>query len=246
MKHLLIIFFTFLAIFACKKKETEEETPIAEPPANGVLAITINSFDTLGMQEPNTYSTSVFLSGTAYSSATDASGKVSFTIPSGTYYPSVIRSKYEAFPFSANVTSNNTTSVTSAVYQNSTYSVQIANPSASSSAINLTFNLDKAVPFGKSVKVAVLYGTNTSLSVNSYSVVETFTTSTQSSTHNVYTGAIQTAINQLPVNTQFYLMAVPCSYGNYFSTILNKNILVGDYLPPVGVSSPSVTLTKTW
>lgn len=247
MKNLLIILFAVLLFLSCKKKETSEETPVTPTPANGNLEITVKSYDSLGYPEVGTINTSVFLSGTSFSSPTDANGKVAFNVPPSNYFPSIIRSQYEGIPFSANVTSNNTTTFTTNIYKNSKHGLQFTGGNAATTgSVGISFNLTKPVPSGKTVRVAVLFGTNSSLSVNSYSVVEHFDVAQQANTINVYQGALQTAIGALSPNTPFRLLAVPCSYGDYYSTILNKNILVGDYLPPVGAQSATIALTKTW
>ncbi|MBI2722156.1 MAG: hypothetical protein HYX39_08270 [Bacteroidetes bacterium] len=249
MKKAGWIFLIFLVVLSCKKKQdTPEPTPVTPAPENGTLNIHVKSYDSLGFLEPATYSTTVFLSGTSFSSAANTNGDVSFNVPPGNYLPSVIRSKYEGFPFSSNVTSNITTSVDTSIYQNSTYSLQITGGSATtSSMVNISFNVSKSIPSGKSVRVAVLFNKSSPPSVNSYSTAEVFNVSTQSTSNlNIYSGALQTAIGQLPVNSTFYLLAIPCSYGSYFSPLLNKSILVGDYLPPVGAPTATIFLTKTW
>lgn len=249
MKKTAWILLTLMVVLSCKKKDnTPEPTPVTPAPENGTLIINVKSYDSLGFPEPSTINTSVFLSGTSFSSAANTNGDVSFNVPPGNYLPSVIRSKYEGFPFSSNVTSNVTTTVATSLYQNSTYSLQITGGSAAtSSMVNISFNLSATVPTGKSVKVAVLFSKTSVPSVNSYSVAEVFDVLNQSTSNlNVYSGALQTAIGQLPANSSFKLLAIPCSYGQYFSTLLNKNILVGDYLPPVGAPTATITLTKPW
>lgn len=249
MKKAGWIFLIFLVVLSCKKKQdTPEPTPVTPAPENGTLNINVKSYDSLGFPEPSTLNTTVFLSGTSFSSTANVNGDVSFNIPPGNYLPSVIRSKYEGFPFSSNVTSNVTTTVATSVYQNSTYSLQITGGSAAtSSMVTISFNLSKTIPASKSVKVAVLFSKSSAPSVNSYSAAEVFDVLTQNTTNlNVYSGALQTAIGQLPINSTFYLFAIPCSYGPYFSTLLNKSILVGDYLPPVGAPTATIFLTKTW
>lgn len=248
MKFIVSALVILLFCISCKKKSSSTEVQTTPPVENGNLNITILSYDSIGGAEAKTYNTSVFLSGTSYSATTDSNGKVSFNLPPATYAPSVIRAKYEGVPFSAVVSSNNTTSVSSFVAQNSTYSLQITNANAiSQNSVTLSMNLSQPVPAGKQVKVAVLFGTNSSLSVNSYSVVQEFLLPQQNNpNYNVSSGSLQTAINQLAMGSTFRLLAVPVSYGNYFSTVLNKNILVGDYLPPVGVPTASYVLTKSW
>ncbi len=235
-----------LLVFSCKKKKEsapEEPAPVVE---NGTLAVKINSYDSLGYPEAKTYSTSIFINGTGYS--VDTNGNASLSLPPGTYFPSVLRTKYEGVPFSANVSSNVTSSVTSFVARNSPYALQINSGNAvNQDSITLSLTLNKAIPAGKQVKFAVLMGTNTLVSVNSYTVFnEFYLTQTSNPKFNICSGALKTAINQLPTLTNFYLLAVPVTYGNYYSTILNKNILVGDNLPVAGASTPSIQLTKTW
>ncbi|MCW3076475.1 MAG: hypothetical protein JWO32_1084 [Bacteroidetes bacterium] len=248
MKFRVSVIAILLICFSCKKKSSASEEQTTPAVENGNLNINILSYDSLGNLEAKTYNTSVFLSGTSYSATTDSNGNVSFSLPPATYAPSVLRPKYEGVPFSAVVSSKNTSSVSSFVAQNSTYSLQITNANAvNQSSVTLSMNLSQSVPAGKQVKVAVLFGTTSALSVNSYSVVQEFFLAQQNNpNYNICSGSLQTAINQLTSGSTFRLLAVPVSYGNYFSTVLNKNILVGDYLPPVGVSTASYVLTKSW
>ncbi|MGZ4099954.1 MAG: hypothetical protein ACXVNM_13795 [Bacteroidia bacterium] len=248
MKALITILFISLLVFSCKKKQNSTTETPAPAEENGILNITINSYDSLGNIEAKTYSTSVFLSGTSYSGTTDTNGKISFNVPPSTYVPSVIRPKYEGVPFLANVASNSITSVNSFVARNSPYvlTINFGNP-VNQDSVTLSMNLNKSIPAGQSVKVAVLFGANSSVGVNSYTVFNQFNlTQTSNPNFNICKGAIKTAINQLPTNTNFFLVAVPVTYGNYYSNILNKNILVGDNLPTQTVPTASIQLTKTW
>lgn len=249
MKPVINILLVTLILCACKKKKdssSQDETP-ASPP-NGTISMNISSIDSLGDPEAKTYSTSVFLSGTSYSGAVDSFGKISFNVPPGTYFPSIIRPKYESVPLSINVSSNSTSSVNTFVARNSPFALTINSGAAiNQDSVTLNLSLNKPVPAGKFIKVAVLFGTTNTLTVNSYSVVQEFYMYQQNySYYNVCFGQVKTAINQLSTNSSFRLLAVPVTYGNYFSSVLNKNILVGDNLPTQSAPTATIQLTKTW
>ncbi|MCE3260621.1 MAG: hypothetical protein K0S12_2262 [Bacteroidetes bacterium] len=245
MKKLGIVALLFVLAFACKKNEKPEETPVPEPAPNGTLNLSVLTFDSLGDPE-STVNTKVFLSGTSYSATCDAQGKVSFSLPAGSYAPSIIRSGYEAPPVSISVQSNSTTVSTNSLYMHSPYGLTISGGNAASStSVALTMNLNKSVPAGKSVKTMVLFSTNPGLSVHSYSVFNQYLLDQNNPNFNVSSGSIQTSINQLPTGTDFYLLAVPATGGNFYSSILGKNILLGDNLP-TSVPTATIKLTKTW
>jgi hypothetical protein len=248
MKPVIHILLLTLFLCSCKKKESSTQEETTPPPANGTISMNIASIDSVGDTEAKTYSTSVFLSSTPYSGVADTFGKISFNVPPGTYFPSIIRPKYESVPLSINVTSNNTSSVNTIVARNSPYVLSISSGAAvNQDSVTLNLSLNKPIPAGKTIKLAVLFGSTNTVSVNSYSVVSELYMYQQSySNFNVCSGAVKTAINQLSGPSPFYLVVVPVTYGNFYSSILNKNILVGDNLPSQGVPTASIQLTKTW
>jgi hypothetical protein len=247
VKKTVIFLLAFAFAFACKKKNNEDENPAPVTPANGTLNITISSYDSLGTLEAKTVSTTVSLAGTSHSAACDTNGKVAFSVPAGNYAPNVLRTKYEGVPFNVSVSSGAATNATSFVARNSPYILQITGGSSNSTgSVAVSMNLNQSIPAGKQVKVAVLYGTQPGLSVNSYTVFnEIYLSQTSNPNYNVCSGAIQTAVNQLPSNSDFYILAVPVTYGNYYSSILGKNILVGDNLP-LTVPTATIKITKNW
>jgi hypothetical protein len=248
MKRAAIVLLALVIGFSCKKNEkSESENPAPVTPANGTLNFTITSYDSLGQAEAKTPNTSISLAGTAYSAACDSNGKASFSLPSGNYAPNVIRAKHEGAPFNVSVSSGGTTNATSFVARNSPFTLQFAGGGANSTGnVSVSMNVNPAIPAGKSVKVAVLCSSQPGLSVSSYSVInEIYLTQNSNSNYNVCTGAIQSAVNQIPNGGDIYLLAVPVTYGNYYSNILGKNILIGDNLP-LSVPTATIKLTKNW
>lgn len=253
MRFIAILIPALLLFASCKKKDkSEESTTTPSTPANGTFNIAIASYDSIGGLEAKVLNTSVFLSGTSYSATPDTNGFVSFSVPPGQYFPSIVRSNYEGSPFFAVIGSNNTTNASAIVARNSPWALQIANgQSFNPDSVTLSMNLNKPVPAGKLVKVAVIFAPTPPVTVHSYSVCQEFYLSQANNPNfNVCKGAIKAAIASLPsgvtTSQPFYLLAVPVSYGNYYSSFLAKNVLLGDNLPTTSMPTATIGLSKTW
>lgn len=250
----IAILLTAAAIFAsCKKKDKDSgSSTAAVSKANGTFNIAISSYDSLGYLDSKVLNTTVFLSGTSYSGNPDTTGMISFSLPEGNYFPSIIRSNYEGSPFFSNVASGGVTNASAIIARNSPFGLQIGSAQAvNPDSVTLSLNLNKPVPAGKLVKVGVIFSSNTPISVNSYNVYQEFYLSqTNNPNFNVCKGAIKSAIAGLASGTStptpFYLLAVPVTYGNYYSSFLGKNVLLGDNLPTQSAPTATIGLSKTW
>ena len=98
-------------------------------------------------------------------------------------------------------------------------------------SITLTFNLSKTIPVGKFVKLAVITGTNNGLNPNDFASVDIVNLTSPN--------VVKLNIAKLPnlvaaiatlSNTSFYVNAIPVTYGNYYSNLLFKSVLLGDNL----------------
>jgi hypothetical protein len=230
---------------ACKKKEepSPEQPPPPAPVQTGELRIKVTAHDSLGDVTPQHEGVKVTLQ-TGATATTNSSGEVTFTgLPYGVYAPSLLKSGFEAPPSTANLQSSSQ-SVNLPVVQHSRYKLgNLQCMAQSENNITLYFNLDNAVPQGKSVKIAVLAHTVAPTAANFLSAdVVTITTQQVNGMPIAGLPGLKSTLTALPQGSVFYVSALPVAYGLYENNITVKPNILGESLHSPG----SIQLIKNW
>jgi hypothetical protein len=243
MKKRLIVFSMLVFVFSCKKKE--DKKPVEpEPVKTGTLTVNIVLYDSLGQAEADRSGVTVKLANTAFAGVTSAAGSVSFSgVTQGLHYPVFIKTGYEGPPTSINLDSEaKTTSVV--VARLSPFNLNnLAGQPVNKDSITISFALDKAIPAGKTCRIAVLYD-SLATSAQKFNGVEFITVASQNTiNYNIsqLTG-LKTFLNKLPNGKPYYISAVPISYGLYESNLSAKPVLLGDNL----FFPDNLTFYKNW
>ncbi|MDX2172730.1 MAG: hypothetical protein SFY56_06385 [Bacteroidota bacterium] len=233
IKNILFILICF-TFFNCKKKsETPEEATPAPKPTSSIN-IFVTSYDSLGTIDNNNGSLPISFYQTSYSATTNTVGLALFSnIPYDTYVPILNKIGYDTAPLSITLNSANTLTVNLPFAKQSPYKMDtLIGQSLNKDSITLTFNLSKSIPVGKTVKLAVITGTNNGLNPNDFISVDIINLSSPNvvKLNVAKLPNFANAVAALATNTNFYVNAIPVTYGSYYSNILYKNVLLGDNL----------------
>ncbi len=236
IKNGLILFVCFI-VFCCKKKTSE---PLGHAPEFYSVNCNVISYDSLGNIDGNNVGLTVnflhaySISTNDYSTVTNSGGIAVFNnISSNSYVPTINKIGYDYAPLI--ISSNGPSSIVNinipfakqSPYKMDTLIGAIYNKDS----ITLTFNLSKPIPAGKFVKLAVITGTNNGLNPNDFTSVDIVNlTSPNINKLNIAKLPNLVAAIATLSNTSFYVNAIPVTYGNYYSNLLFKSVLLGDNL----------------
>lgn len=250
MRKSIIISALFLFVFACKKKNDPEPTPQPEPEKTSSLTVKVIRYDSLGDLEIDYSGVNVSIANTSFSAVTNTAGIANFTgLPSKYQVPLLFKAGYDAAPFSVDLTNTpNYTTSPMPVAKISGFKVNQASFSTQfidKDSITISLTLDKAVPAGKMVKLAVLTGTNTGISALNYFSADIILLNSSSVVKRniAKLPEFQSKLNTLTIGTNFYIKVTPVSYGLFESNLYNGKILLGDSEP---YSPISPAYQKNW
>lgn len=235
MKKVFILIGFILIGFACKKKNNEE-VPEPQPVVvqKGEISLTVQAYDSLGKLLPNFYGQKVKLDA-SHSAITDSLGKVHFSdLPYGDYYPSLVKDFWEAPPITITLAESAKNSVVP-IAQIAPWKAQSLSALAiKPDSIIVNFKLDRPVPAGQQVKMALIASKDNSLSGNNFKSVDVFFTSTDNVNQlNIAKFArFKNMVEGLDSADVFYIKVLPVSYGEFTSNLLGKSLLLGDNLFP--------------
>ncbi len=227
---ILLVCFT---VFSCKKKTdtTTDTTPAPKPTSS--INFYITSYDSLGNIDANNSALTVSLYQKPYSAVTNTAGLATVSdLPYDTYVPLINKIGFDYAPLSVTLNTANTLTVNIPFAKQSPYKMDtLIGTIYNKDSITLTFNLSKTIPAGKFVKLAVITGTNNGLNPNDFASVDivNLTSPTVNKLNIAKLPNLVAAIATLS-NTSFYVNAIPVTYGNYYSNLLFKSVLLGDNL----------------
>lgn len=234
-KNLGIILLTVVLVFNCKKENPApqpEPTPVA--PISGDLLLKVVSYDSLGQIVSDQGGQKVRLDA-SHTGTTNTAGEVLFVnVPHGDYFPSLVRDYWEGpavkINFSAATPSTSLPFAQIAPWKAQSFTALAIRPDS----IIVNFKLDRPVPAGKQVKMALLAGTENNLSGSNYKSVDIFFTS--ASTVNQLNIANFARFKNLVASVDsgkvYYIKVLPVSYGEYTSNVLGQSVLLGENLFP--------------
>jgi hypothetical protein len=249
MKKSLLLVTLLLFVFACKKNKEKDPPPQTEPEKTSSLTVQVIRYDSLGDAVPDRSGVSVSLPGTSFSAVTPSSGVVTFNgVPAKIHVPVIFLAGNDAGPFSVDlsaVTPYTAPDVPVAQLSpfrvsSSSFNGQKVNPDS----ITVSFTLEKQIPSGKSIKLAVLTGTSSNIMGTNYLSADIVPLSTSSvvKMNIAKLPDFYSKINNLGFNTNFYVKVTTASYGLFESNIYTNKILLGDCEP----YSPALMFQKTW
>lgn len=229
----LILVLAGLLLLNCKKEEPEP-APLPVEQKSGDLLLKVVSYDSLGQVMADQSGQKLRLDA-SHIATTDAAGEVRFTaMPYGDYFPSIVRDFWEGPALKVTLAAANTSSslpfAQIAVWRAQSLTAIAVRPDS----IVINFKLDRAVPAGKQVKMALLAGTENNLSGSNYKSVDIFFTS--ASTVNQFNIAnfarFKNLVAGLDSGKVYFIKVLPVSYGEYTSNVLGQPVLLGDNLFP--------------
>ncbi len=231
-------------MMACKKEKTSTSPPESQPVQTGTLNLKIQMYDSLGNLETDASGVKVFLAPTTLTAVTGSDGLLQFKdLLYGNYYPSLNKDWYEGAAVAFNLNAGTVTSVLPfarfSQYKLTNLSGQVYNKDS----VVLSYYLSKPIPAGMTCKVAVIAG---SLGVKStdFSCSDVITISTQQVTkQNVAKlPELQKWLANARDSSVFYIDVIPVSYGEYFSNLNQKKVLLGRN----PYTSNNLPLKKNW
>jgi len=251
LKQGLIILVLILFAFACKKKKDTEPTPEPVPEKTCALTIELQRYDSLGDLETDHSGVSVSLSlngpVVSISGTTTASGILNFpNVPARIGVPNIFKSGYDGAPLMFDLTNSTSYTISGVpVAKVSPFKIQsFTGQFVNKDSITLSFTIDKSIPAGKLLKVAVLTGTNSGISSsNHFSADLIFLNTTTVNKYNIaLLPSLKSKLNTLAYGTTFYITAIPVSYGLYQSNLYGGSVVLGDnnYYPS------ALSYVKNW
>ena len=233
LKNIILILVCF-TLFCCKKKKdtSEESTPTPKPTSS--INIYVVSYDSLGSIDNNNNLIPVSFYQTSFSATTNTAGIAVFNnLPYDTYIPIINKIGYDVAPLGLTLNSTNILTAILPLAKQSPYKMDtLIGQNFNKDSITLTFNLSKTIPAGKTVRLAVITGTNNGLNPNDFVSVDIVNLSSPNvvKLNVAKLSNFANAVAALATNTNFYVNAIPISYGPYYSNILYKSVLLGDNL----------------
>lgn len=245
----ILFFLIVLGLFSCKKEDTSPSTTSVSSSSSvkkSTIHYFIKQYDAYGSAMADRSGIQIKLLGTSFVDTTDASGYSRMdSVPQGIYSLLLAKSGYDVPSLSINFNANSPLSYNTFIAEPSTYSVTSFSANVYSlDSVTVSFTLlGNPIPSGKTVAVEVLLGNNSSLSVFNF----TANTKIQASGLNVVNYNIAKdffmyyGLSQLSSN-QFYLKAVPVSYGVLLGNGNSQSQIIGESNSP----SSNIMLTKNW
>lgn len=239
--NIILLIVSFVFFISCKK---DEQKPLGEHPPLEHFSVNCNvtSYDSLGNIDANNIGITLTLqpvyvdqSHNGYIATTNTAGVAVFqNIVENSYIPNINLLGYDCAPllFKSGGPSS-TVNVNLPFAKQSPYKMDtLIGQNFNKDSITLTFNLSKSIPAGKFVKLAVITGTNNGLNPNDFVSVDivNLTSPNVVKLNVAKLPNFLAAVNGLATNTNFYVNAIPVTYGSYYSNILYKSVLLGDNL----------------
>jgi len=235
MNYGWILIVVGILLSACNKEDvTVLPSPSPAEVKRGELVLRVVCYDSLGQLMSGQSGQRVRLDA-SHTATTDAAGEVKFTdLPYGDYFPSLVRDFWEApalkISLAAAQSTINIPFAQIAGWKAGSLSALAIRPDS----IVVNFKLSQPVPAGKQVKLALLGGTENTLSGNNYKSLDIFFTT--SSTVNQLNIANFTRFKNLVAGLDsgkvYFIKVLPVSYGEYTSNVLGQSVLLGDNLFP--------------
>lgn len=235
MKHLIAAGALLFIFFSCKKDQpSTTPAPVTPEVKTGEIRLKVLFYDSLG--ELRSPLVGQLLRLDSVNSATvDANGEVSFKdIAYGNYFLSVVKDFWEGPPVkithNAALTTATVPFAAIAPWQAKNFTAQAFNKDS----IEVNFNLDRAVPASKQVKMALIAGKDNSLSGTNYQIIDIFFTGTDNVNQlNIAKfAAFKNFVASVDSGEVYFIKVLPVSYGDYWSNVFSKNVLLGDNLFP--------------
>ena len=235
MKQLFTLVLIVLVWVSCKKEEADPSpTPTPAPVQTGTLVLKVQAYDSLGQKLGPIAGQKVRLDAT-HTATTDASGSVSFTdLTYGDYFPSVVKDFWEAAPVGIHVAAAQTNSevilAQIAPWKAQSFSAVALRPDS----ITINFKLDRPVPAGKQVNMALITSTANTLSGSNYMCADQFFAGSDNVIKlNIANFArFKNLVASLDSGEVYFIKVLPVSYGDYSSNVIGKSLLLGDNLFP--------------
>lgn len=259
-KRINIVFWAVIVFLgvACKKETKPEETAPVSGPTGTTKTNTVTwfvaAYDSVGDNLADRSNINVSFSGTPHGATTNSMGIATMTgVAAGELYPVAVKAGYEQAPYSITFTANNPLSLNVSIARNSPYKLTLTSAPnlVNKDSITINFFLNKSIPAGKNIKIAVLTHTASTVGVNDYAAVDyLIVNGINTNFTNKNIAKLNNVANYLAnsVNTwqKCYFALVPVTYGSVFSNTLNKEVLIGDNLPVPGSPTATMQITKNW
>jgi hypothetical protein len=254
----LVILISILVFTNCKKeKSTSDPAPTNSGSGSGTAVTNtvtwfVSAYDSVGDLLADRSNINVSFLNTTFSAVTNSLGSVSMTnVPAGNLYPALTKPNYEYAPSVVNYNATLPLSLNKVIARNSPYKLTLTNYSlVNKDSIRLNFFLNKLIPAGKSIKIAILASDIASIDVNNFKAYDYLTVSgsnTNFSNKNIAKlNNIDVYLAGLNTGQTCYFVIVPVTYGVAYSNSLSKNVLLGDNLPIVGSPTATMQITKNW
>lgn len=255
----VVMFIAVMFFLVACKKETKQES-VSSTSGSGTTATASNTvtwfvqaYDSVGDQQADRSNINVSFLGTSFSGVTNLQGVVTMTgVPAGNLIPVLNKPGYEYAPYSVAFNAANPFSLNALVARNSPYKLTLTSQPnlINKDSITINFFLNKAIPVGKSIKIAVLTSTASTVGVNDYSNVDYLFVSggnTNFTNKNIAKlNNIANFLSGLSTWQKGYFAILPVTYGSVFSNTLNKQVLIGDNIPVQGSPTSTMQITKNW
>jgi hypothetical protein len=232
-KTALFLVFT-LFFLNCKKKK--DETPVTEPEPikTGSVGIKVVSYDSLGQVLTDNSGIRVKLDAT-HTATTDMQGSVVFPgLNYGTYYPTFVKDDFDSSPVQVSL-SEPSVSVSFPVAARSPYrATNFTSQIVTKDSIPVNFTIDRALPAGKQIKIALLFSTLGEVTAQNYMSCDIFSIATSTITNYDVSSLpnFKAKLSALDSNTTFYIKVLPVSYGEYKGNLLPNPALLGENVYP--------------
>jgi hypothetical protein len=240
----------------CKKEKTSNTSSSSNSGSTTVTVNTVNwfvtAYDSVGDLLQDKSNINVSLLTTSFSAVTNSLGAVSmFDVPAGNLYPALTKINYEYVSTVINFNAAQALNLNTLIARYSPYKLVLTNSSlVNKDSIRLNFFLNKSIPVGKSIKIAILASDLPSITVDNYKANDYLYVSGANSNFANKNIAklpnIATYLSSLTTGQACYFVIVPVTYGSAFSNVLNKNILLGDNQPIIGSPTATMQITKNW
>lgn len=231
LKKIILILICFTFFYCSKKKDTAAETT---PTPTSSINIYVTSYDSLGNVDNNNVLLPISFYQTSYSATTNTAGLAVFSnLPFNSYVPIINKIGYDTAPLYMSLNSTNTLTVNLPFAIQSPYKMDtLIGQKIDKDSITLSFNLNKTIPSGKTVKLAIITGTNNGLNPNDFVSVDIVNLSSPNivKLNVAKLPNLASTVASIATNSNFYINAIPVTYGVYTSNLLNKFVLLGDNL----------------
>lgn len=234
MKNGILALSVLVLFWSCKKEEPDAPATITPSVQTGDINLKLEFYDSLGQKTNAVAGQSVRLDA-VNSGTIDANGEVVFKdIAQGNYYLSVVRDFFESTPLKIEHKSAVTTATVPFAAIAPWQAKNFTSVAYNRDSIVVNFKLDRPIPIGKQVKMALITGADNTLSGSNYKALDIFFTGSDNVNQlNIAKfAAFKNYITALDSGTVYYIKVLPVSYGEYTSNVLGKKILLGDNLFP--------------